>query len=232
CAPPGRFYSFGWGTFSRKRSKPALQPDELGPVDAVLLSHDQHQDNLDRAGRAFLAQVPQVISTQPAARRLGGITPLAEWEAHVVPENGLRITATPAQHTGLKLLNPIAGKVLGWVLEWPGQADGVLYISGDTVFFEGIHEVARRFPRIDTAILHTGRAGFPYLTGPLPYTFHARGALQALEVLKPRRFIPVHCTGWWHFREDEAAARRIYAEARPQAEVLLPRSGEKLVLAA
>jgi L-ascorbate metabolism protein UlaG (beta-lactamase superfamily) len=228
---PGRLYSFGWGTFSRKSSTPALQPADLGRVDAVLLSHDQHEDNLDRAGRAFLATVPLILSTQPAARRLHGVTPLAEWESHTVESCGLRITATPAQHTGLRLLNPIAGKVVGFVLEWPGQQGGAYYISGDTVFFDGIVEVARRFPTIHTAFLHTGRAGFPYLTGPLPYTFHARDALRALAVLKPRRFIPVHCNGWWHFREDETEARRIYQDAGLAMDVVFPTSGTPVVLA-
>lgn len=33
---------------------PALKADAIGPVDAVLLSHDQHSDNLDNSGRAPL----------------------------------------------------------------------------------------------------------------------------------------------------------------------------------
>ncbi|GAA4567847.1 hypothetical protein GCM10023176_21020 [Micromonospora coerulea] len=52
--PPGRRYSFGWGTASRKEAGPAVQPSALGPLDAVLLSHDHHADNLDEAGRAIL----------------------------------------------------------------------------------------------------------------------------------------------------------------------------------
>jgi L-ascorbate metabolism protein UlaG (beta-lactamase superfamily) len=51
-APGGR-YRFGWGTASRKTAGPALQPGDLGRIDAVLLSHDQHGDNLDAAGRSF-----------------------------------------------------------------------------------------------------------------------------------------------------------------------------------
>jgi hypothetical protein len=35
-----------------KTSGPALDAAAIGPVDAVLLSHDQHADNLDTAGRA------------------------------------------------------------------------------------------------------------------------------------------------------------------------------------
>ena len=52
--PPGRSYRFGWGTGSRKLAGPAIAPEDLGPIDAVLLSHDHHDDNLDPAGRALL----------------------------------------------------------------------------------------------------------------------------------------------------------------------------------
>jgi L-ascorbate metabolism protein UlaG (beta-lactamase superfamily) len=49
--PPGARYHFGWGALSRKSSTPALSPDPVGSIDAILLSHDQPGDNLDRAGR-------------------------------------------------------------------------------------------------------------------------------------------------------------------------------------
>lgn len=72
--PPGRTYSCGWGTSSRKLTGPALTPEEIGPVDAVLLTHDHHGDNLDDAGRALLAGVTAVVTTRAGARRLGGTT--------------------------------------------------------------------------------------------------------------------------------------------------------------
>jgi hypothetical protein len=52
--PPGRRYSFGWGSSSRKLTGPAIAAADLGPIDAVLLSHDHHGDNLDTTGRALL----------------------------------------------------------------------------------------------------------------------------------------------------------------------------------
>ena len=51
---PGRRYAFGWGTSSRKTAGPAIAVADLGPIDAVLLTHDHHGDNLDDAGRALL----------------------------------------------------------------------------------------------------------------------------------------------------------------------------------
>src|SRR3954464_12754198 len=55
--PPGRSYRFGWGTGSQKLAGPAVAAEDLGHIDAVLLSHDHHDDNLDPAGRALLPKL-------------------------------------------------------------------------------------------------------------------------------------------------------------------------------
>ena len=70
--PPGQSYRFGWGTGSRKLTGPAMAASELGTIDAALLSHDHHDDNLDAAGRALLPSAGTVITTVPGAKRLGG----------------------------------------------------------------------------------------------------------------------------------------------------------------
>src|SRR3954454_8753097 len=68
--PAGKRYHFGWGAMSRKLQGPALSPEEIGPIDAVLLSHDQHDDNLDAAGRELLPVAGKVITTPSGARRI------------------------------------------------------------------------------------------------------------------------------------------------------------------
>jgi hypothetical protein len=73
--PPGRRYAFGWGTGSRKLIGPAVAAADIGLVDAVLLTHDHHGDNLDDAGRALLPTVGRVVTTVPGARRLGALPP-------------------------------------------------------------------------------------------------------------------------------------------------------------
>ena len=85
-----------------KTSRPALTAEAVGTIDAVLLSHDQHFDNLDHAGRAWLAQAERVFTTRAGAERLGGrARGLSPWE-HVglAGSDGadLRLTATPARH--------------------------------------------------------------------------------------------------------------------------------------
>ncbi len=68
---PGRTYKFGWGTSSRKTTGPAIPASEIGPIDAVLLTHEHHADNLDDAGRELLPGVDVVLTTTSGARRLG-----------------------------------------------------------------------------------------------------------------------------------------------------------------
>ena len=78
----GGSYQSGSGRVLHKTGSPALHPDELGQVDLVLLSHDQHKDNLDNSGREFLNTVPQIISTKEARERLGlsTVKGIDEWE--------------------------------------------------------------------------------------------------------------------------------------------------------
>ena len=100
--PPGGRYTFGWGTASRKLTGPAVTVDAIGPLDAVLLSHDQHGDNLDATGRAMLPGARTVLTTVAGARRLGGhAVGLRPWQVHRLEKPGapaIEVTATPARH--------------------------------------------------------------------------------------------------------------------------------------
>ena len=55
----------------------------------------------------------------------------------------IAITATPCRH-GPPGSGPVVGQVIGFSLKWDGQAHGTLWISGDTVLFDGLREAARR----------------------------------------------------------------------------------------
>ena len=201
----GRWYHHGYGAVSKKTAGPSLPDNGIGKIDLVLLSHHQHKDNFDHAGRAFAQTVETVISTRNAAKAVNGVTGLDEWQSlsvntPLVP--GLKITATPAQHRPRWLPEFISGKVIGFIIEYDAQQSGVLYISGDTVYFRGIDEVALRY-RIDTAILNVGGVEFRYLTGFGRYTMDAKGLLKCVQQLDPQRVIPVHRSGWTHFKESD-----------------------------
>ena len=121
---PGRRYSFGWGASSRKLSGPALPAEELGPIDAILLSHDHHGDNLDTAGRALLPSAGVVVTTVSGAGRLGGkARGLEPWAGTVLEAPGLpalEVTATPCRH-GPPGAHFVYGDVIGFALRRAGS---------------------------------------------------------------------------------------------------------------
>jgi L-ascorbate metabolism protein UlaG (beta-lactamase superfamily) len=212
--PPGRRYYFGWGTGSRKLAGPATAASELGPIDAVLLSHDHHADNLDPAGRALLPSAGVVVTTVSGAKRLGGdargLEPWATTQLEAPGRATIEITATPCRH-GPTLSRPIVGDVVGFALRWEGQEQGVLWISGDTVLYDGVLQVADRF-QVDTALLHLGGVRFP-VSGPVRYTMTAQEAVELCRVVRPRTAIPIHYEGWKHFRQGREAIEREFASA-------------------
>jgi L-ascorbate metabolism protein UlaG (beta-lactamase superfamily) len=209
--PPGRRYGFGWGTSSRKLTGPAVQPADLPDLDAVLLSHDHHADNLDDGGRALLPSVPVVVTTAAGAQRLGngarGLHPGGTTVLQAPGRPDVEVTATPARH-GPPLSRPVAGNVIGFAL----RGDGVsLWISGDTVLFSGLRAAAARL-HVDVAVLHLGGVRFP-VTGPLRYSMTGRQAVQLCEELDAPTVVPVHHDGWSHFAQGRSAAERDLARA-------------------
>jgi L-ascorbate metabolism protein UlaG (beta-lactamase superfamily) len=214
---PGRRYSFGWGSGSRKLSGPALDAASLGPIDVVLLTHDHHDDNLDSAGRTLLPSAGAVVTTVAGASRLGGgAQGLEAWGTTTLEAPGkppLEVVATPCRH-GPPLSMPLAGAVVGFALRRQHRDRGVLWISGDTVLYDGVREVAHRL-EVDVALLHLGAVRFP-ITGPIRYTMTARDAVAVCELVRPRTAIPVHYEGWKHFQESRATIEREFARAPAQ----------------
>jgi L-ascorbate metabolism protein UlaG (beta-lactamase superfamily) len=212
--PPGATYRLGWVAKLRKLTAPAIAASDLGPIDAVLLSHDHHGDNLDDAGRALLPSAGRVVTTAPGARRLGGGTQgLEPWASTRLESDGkppLELTATPCRH-GPPLSRPVAGHVIGFALRWEGQEHGALWITGDTVLYDAVREVPERVD-VGTAVLHLGRVRFS-VTGPLRYTMTGREAVELCSLLRPHTAIPLHYEGWMHFTEGRAGIERAFAEA-------------------
>ncbi|HSI27269.1 MAG TPA: MBL fold metallo-hydrolase [Aeromicrobium sp.] len=205
--PPGKRYFFGWGTTSKKLAGPSLSPAEVGDIDAVLISHHHHGDNLDPTGRALLPGWGTVVTTQKAARDLGAGTGLRPWETTTLQAAGkptITITATPCRH-GPPGMDPITGPVIGFSLRWEGQQHGELWITGDTVLYPGLREVPQRL-NIGTVVAHLGAVRFAYLTGPFRYSMDGREAAELMALVHPTSVIPVHYEGWSHFKQDRPEA--------------------------
>lgn len=226
--PPGD-YPIGSRTLT-KMAGPALDPAEIGGVDAVLLSHDQHPDNLDRQGRAFLDHVPLVLSTAAARQRLGGtVRALATWE-HVRlprPDGGeLRITAVPAQH-GPDGSEPVVGEVIGFMLAGAGLP--TVYIGGDNASLAVVRAIVDQLGPVDGALLNAGAAQTPLLDHA-DLTLDSAGAAEAARILGAHWVVPLHVDGWAHYTQDAASVRAAFSRLDLGDRLRTPRGGEIAVL--
>jgi len=204
--PPGSYEAKG--IVLTKHSSPAIGTDELGRIDLVLLSHDQHFDNLDHTGRGFLATVPKVVTTAAGAARLGkgtvGLLPWASTDVSLRDGRTLQVTATPARH-GPVGIEPISGDVIGFVVTI--GAGPAIYISGDTVWYEQVPEVGRRFD-VRLAILFTGCAE---PRGPFHVTMDSNDAIEAAYAFPNAKIIAVHNEGWGHFTQTQDDVAKAFA---------------------
>jgi L-ascorbate metabolism protein UlaG (beta-lactamase superfamily) len=214
---PGR-YGRPDGPGLTKTAAAAFGPDAIGAVDAVLLSHDQHPDNLDKAGRHYLAEVPLTITTSSGAERLiadgaAGVVGLRPWqEARLARPDGsqMRVTAVPARH-GPRGCEPVLGEVTGFVLD----ADDLpaIYISGDNAWLGAVEQVAERFAPLDVAILFAGAARLPGRFDGALLTLDSALAADAARILAAKTVIPVHFNSWTHFTEGGEVLASAFGDA-------------------
>jgi len=178
----------------------------------VLLSHDHHFDNLDHLGRTLLGQADRVLTTAAGADRLGiPATGLANWQKVDLPARDgrvLQVTGTPARH-GPEGMD--RGPVTGFVAAFTDAPESGIYVSGDTVWYDGVAEVARRF-RIRTAVLFMGAARVPEV-GPWHLTMTAEDGITAARSFASATIVPLHFEGWAHFSESREEIARAFGEA-------------------
>ncbi|HEX4399784.1 MAG TPA: MBL fold metallo-hydrolase [Galbitalea sp.] len=180
-----------------KTTGPGIALDDLGPIDLVLLSHHEHEDNLDTAGAELVSRTP-TLSTAKAGVDLGKpVIGLDCWEAHRV--GGVTVTAAPALH-GPPGAERLVGPVIGFLLEAEGEP--TVYVSGDNASLELVQQISDRFPEIGVAILFAGAARVPSIDAAL--TLNSTDAARAARILGARVVIGLHTEDWKHFSETRA----------------------------
>jgi L-ascorbate metabolism protein UlaG (beta-lactamase superfamily) len=187
----------GYGLSTRRLTEPAIEFEALPPVDLVLLSH-MHEDHFDLLVQRKLRRDVPIVTTREASERLGqlGFTqryPLSRWDSLTVRkgEATLRITALPARHGprgGALLLPPVMGSMLDFAPGTPGPAYRI-YISGDTLVYDDIAEIPKRFPDVDLALLHLGGTR---LLGMMKVSMDGKDGVRMMRLISPVRAIPIH----------------------------------------
>lgn len=208
-----------------KTAGPAVAFDELGRVDAALVSHHHHEDNLDLQGRNLALTLPLVVTTPAGADDLGTrggtarVIGLADDEsialddalvvgsavAALVP-SGARLHALPAQHGPDEWAERL-GPVCGFLLTAPGNP--TVYVSGDNSEVTIVESIVARYGPVDAAVLFAGAARVPAIDAALTLT--AADARAAALALGARRVVGLHVDQWTHFSEGRDALERAFA---------------------
>ncbi|KAF2190890.1 Metallo-hydrolase/oxidoreductase [Zopfia rhizophila CBS 207.26] len=202
-SPAGTEWDLGI-TVLKTLDTPALSLQDLPPIDAVLLSHEDHPDNLDELGRRLL-DGRKVITTMDGAKKLRprpGVRGIHPWETVTLDVGGKRfeVTGTPCQHLP-------GGECIGFVLTAPefGSTDGLpnaIYFSGDTVYLEELAKMRDKF-HIAVAVLNLGAAHAPLPDGPLQITMDGHQAARLFLEIKADILVPMHYESWKHFTESK-----------------------------
>jgi L-ascorbate metabolism protein UlaG (beta-lactamase superfamily) len=215
----------------RYSNKLPIEPENLPPIDAVVISHD-HYDHLD---------YPSIMRIDAKVKHyyvpLGVGQHLLHWG--IAPErisemdwwqdtdlNGIKLTLTPARHfSGRRLDNNNSTLWGGWMVEAPDQR---VFFSGDSGYGPHFKEIGQRFGPIDIALIEAGQYNARWQAiHMLP-----NESVQAAQDLDAGIMMPVHWGAFTlslHPWDEPAEQTTLLAKQQGQA-IVIPRIGELMQL--
>uniref|UniRef100_A0A060SY11 ARAD1A16896p n=1 Tax=Blastobotrys adeninivorans TaxID=409370 RepID=A0A060SY11_BLAAD len=221
--PPHAFMKEG------EQHHPAIKLDTLPPIDAILLSHEDHFDNLDEFGRRLL-DGRRVFTTMDGAQALSprpGVVGLKPWQTieSVVGGKKFKITGTPCQHVP-------GGEVTGFILESDSfgvdEKSGLpnaIYFSGDTVYLDELAEIGNKW-HIMVAIFNLGEGSVETPKGKIQITMNGKDAVKLFREIKADVLVPLHFESWSHFAEDKDNMIKAFEEDGIMDKVCMLSPGE------
>lgn len=204
------------GQYVLKNSdSPALTLDVLPLIDAVLLSHEDHWDNLDDLGR-WLLDGRRVLTTRDGASKLAprpGVVGLGPWETADLRAGGrnFRVIGTPCIHLP-------GGECTGFVVEceeFGVGSDGkpnAIYFSGDTIYVEEAARGLREKWNVVVALMNLGRAKIPLPEEKLQITMDGAQAAKLFREIGAEVLIPMHFESWGHFTQFGGELKEIFKQ--------------------
>jgi L-ascorbate metabolism protein UlaG (beta-lactamase superfamily) len=212
------------------RIAPPVEPDAVGRVDCVLLSH-LHADHTHLSSLRGVARSTPILAPRPAGEWLArqGLATVAELEpGEQTTISGLRVTATPAAHERRRgPLGPDAEPV-GYLVSGSTST----YFAGDTDLFDAMSDLRGS---VDVALLPV--AGWGPRLGP--GHLDPERAARAAAAIAPRVAIPIHWGTYapgWHLRrptDPERPAHEFAEHTRvhaPSVEVRILAPGQRTEL--
>jgi L-ascorbate metabolism protein UlaG (beta-lactamase superfamily) len=196
--------NLGFGLYTTRLTNPAMNIEQLPPLDLVILSHF-HGDHFDQVAVRELDKSLPIVTTPHASEELSlrGFTnpqQLDKWESisFVKGNVQLLITATPGQHGPLPVamfLPQVMGSILDFKVKEEDDADSSsrrhlfrIYITGDTLVFDDIKEIPKRYSDINIALLHLGGTKVMGIM----VTMDVKEGLEMFNIINPRKAIPIH----------------------------------------
>jgi L-ascorbate metabolism protein UlaG (beta-lactamase superfamily) len=200
----GDHVHLGYGLTAQRLTNPAIDIEQLPPLDFVVLSH-YHGDHFDRIAEERLQKDVPILTTEHAAGELKdkGFTAaiaLDTWDSVTVEKGAarVRVSSMPGRH-GPPIVEKFLPPVMGSMLEFEsaeGKTALRLYITGDTLVFDELNEIPRRYPSIDLALFHLGGT---QIMGIL-LTMDAEQGVEAIRIINPREVIPIHYNDYEVFK--------------------------------
>ena len=204
--------NLGFGLYTKRLTNPAINIEQLPPLDLVILSHF-HGDHFDQVAVRELDKSFPIVTTPHAAEELSlrGFTnpqQLEKWESISFVKGNIRlqITATPGRHGPLPVamfLPQVMGSILDFKIKEDDDDDRSshllrLYITGDTLVFDEIKEIPKRCPDINLALLHLGGTRVMGIM----VTMDAMEGLEMFNIINPRKAIPIHYNDYDVFKSS------------------------------
>ncbi|RBR26191.1 uncharacterized protein FIESC28_00974 [Fusarium coffeatum] len=213
---------------------PHLSIKQLPIIDCILLSHEDHVDNLDDTGRQLLLG-RRVITTPDGAKNLSdypGVSALQPWQTLK-----FRLAGEEWSITGVPCVHVPGGEVTGFLLHKesfgisPDGRPNVFYFSGDTVLLEDEFKKLREKYHVVVALVNLGQAMSPNpesLTGFSQITMGGTDAVRLCEILEADLVVPMHFESWTHFTQDGKALKEVFDAGGISDKVKWLTSGSKV----